>query len=102
MGHASRAACCDRGLPAAGGAADTAWILAANSLGRHALGSRSGLQRDADGSLTIHVGHRQPNALASNWLPAPDAPFYLVLRLYHPQQRLLEGRYPLPLVERVG
>lgn len=76
-------------------------FLAANPLGRHALGSRSGLERDTDGALTIRVGHRQPAAPASNWLPAPDAPFYLILRLYHPQQRLLEGRYKLPSVERV-
>lgn len=76
-------------------------FLAANPLGRHALGSCSGLERDTDGALTIHVGHRQPAAPASNWLPAPDAPFYLTLRLYHPQQRLLEGRYKLPPVERV-
>lgn len=77
-------------------------FLAANPLGRHALGSRSGLERDADGALTIHVGRQQPAAPASNWLPAPDATFYLVLRLYHPQQRLLEGRYQLPPVERVA
>ncbi len=76
-------------------------FLAANALGRHALGSRSGLERDADGALTIHVGCEQPNAHASNWLPAPDAPFYLILRLYHPQQRLLEGGYRMPAVERV-
>jgi hypothetical protein len=77
-------------------------FLAANPLGRHALGSRSALQKDADGSLTIHVGHEPPDGPTSNWLPAPDAPFYLILRLYHPQQRLLEGRYKLPPVERVG
>ena len=77
-------------------------FLAANPLGRHALGSRSALQQDADGSVTLHVGHRQPAGPSSNWLPAPDAPFYLVLRLYHPQQRLLEGRYKLPPVERLG
>jgi hypothetical protein len=41
-------------------------FLAANPLGRHALGSRSGLERDTDGALTIHVGHRQPAAPASN------------------------------------
>lgn len=77
-------------------------FLAANPLGRHALGSRSGMVRDADGGLTIHVGHEQLAAPTSNWLPAPNAPFYMVLRLYHPQERLLEGRYPPPQVERVG
>ena len=69
---------------------------------RHALGSRSGLVKDADGSLSLHMGQRPPaGGPQSNWLPAPDAPFYLVLRLYHPQARLLEGRYAFPAVERL-
>lgn len=76
-------------------------FLAANALGRHALGSRSGLQAQADGSVSLHVGHRQPDAPLPNWLPAPEGPFYLVLRLYHPRAELLEGRHPLPVVERV-
>jgi hypothetical protein len=78
------------------------FLAAAHPLGRHALGSRSGLGRDADGALSLHVGGQPPGSCSSNWLPAPDAPFYLVLRLYHPQPRLLEGRYKLPPVERVG
>ena len=69
---------------------------------RHALGSRSGLVKDADGSLSLHMGQRPPaGGPQSNWLPAPDAPFYLVLRLYHQQARLLEGRYAFPAVERL-
>jgi hypothetical protein len=75
-------------------------FLAANPLGRHALGSRSGMVLEADGSLVLHVGQRRPEVPQSNWLPAPDAPFYLVLRMYHPQQRLLEGKYNFPAVER--
>jgi hypothetical protein len=76
-------------------------FLAPNALGRHALGNRSKLVKDADGALTLHVSHREPAGPTSNWLPAPQAPFYLILRLYHPQQRLLEGRYRFPEVERV-
>jgi len=76
-------------------------FLAANPLGRHALGSRSGMVLEADGSLVLHVGQRRAEVPQANWLPAPDAPFYLVLRIYHPQQRLLEGKYNFPAVERV-
>jgi len=71
-----------------------------NPLGRHALGSRSKLGQDADGALTIYVSHREPPGPSANWLPAPDAPFYLILRLYHPQKRLLRGSYQFPAVER--
>ena len=76
--------------------------FAANPLGRHALGNRSELERDADGALTLHVSHAPPPGPASNWLPAPPGAFYLILRLYHPQQRLLDGEYRLPPVERVA
>lgn len=38
-----------------------------------------------DGSLVLYIGKESPGeALEANWLPAPDGPFYLVLRLYGP------------------
>jgi hypothetical protein len=74
--------------------------LAANALGRHALGNRSPLVREADGSLRLFISHRPPPGPEANWLPAPDAPFYLILRLYHPQQRLLDGQYHFPQIDR--
>lgn len=77
-------------------------FFAANPIGRHALGSRSGMVKDADGSLSIYVAHDRPDAPESNWLPAPAAPFYLILRLYHPQQRLLDGDYIFPALERIA
>ncbi len=55
------------------------------TLSRHAIGDRTqGLRRGADGSLEIDIAHQAPAATA-NWLPAPDGPFYLVLRVYKPR-----------------
>jgi hypothetical protein len=76
--------------------------LAANALNRFALGNRSALQRDADGSLSLYVSQREPQCPLSNWLPAPDGPFYLILRLYHPQPRMLQGQYRFPEMERLA
>lgn len=76
--------------------------LAGNALGRHALGNRSPLVRATDGSLELHVSHGEPPGPRQNWLPAPDGPFYLILRLYHPQRRLFEGRYRFPEMERIA
>jgi hypothetical protein len=65
-------------------------FLHPNALGRYALGDRSqGLQRDADGGLTLHIGNA-PQGLADgspspNWLPAPAGSFYLILRMYRPR-----------------
>ena len=43
-----------------------------------------GLKPDADGGLTLEIGH-EPPADPSNWLPAPAGRCYLVLRLYVPR-----------------
>jgi len=54
-----------------------------------------------DGSLTIYVQSDSPGKeLESNWLPAPDGPFYTILRLYLPEQRVLEGEWAAPEIRR--
>ncbi|WP_244458722.1 DUF1254 domain-containing protein [Roseomonas fluvialis] len=44
------------------------------------------MRRNADGSLTIHIQKDDPGeALRANWLPAPNGPVYMVMRLYWPK-----------------
>ena len=44
------------------------------------------LKRNADGSITLYIQHATPGAaLESNWLPAPNGPAYIVMRLYWPK-----------------
>ncbi|MEK7344818.1 MAG: DUF1254 domain-containing protein [Pseudomonadota bacterium] len=76
--------------------------LAPNAIGRHALGNRSPLQHNADGSLTLHISHQPPPGPRENWLPAPPGRFYLILRLYHPQPSFLNGQYRLPPLENMA
>jgi hypothetical protein len=50
-----------------------------------------------DGSLTIYVQKNPTGSeLESNWLPAPEGPFYAVLRLYLPEESVLEGQWTPP------
>ena len=73
-----------------------------NPLRRYALGDRSpGLEFGADGSLDLWVGHVAPAGRESNWLPAPDGEFSLMLRLYLPDAAVIEGRWSPPRIERV-
>ena len=45
------------------------------------------MKKNADGSLTIYIQNKTPGkANEPNWLPAPDAPFYVLLRLYWPKE----------------
>jgi hypothetical protein len=45
------------------------------------------MKKNADGSLTLYIQRTSPGkALEGNWLPAPDGPIYLVMRLYWPKE----------------
>jgi hypothetical protein len=44
------------------------------------------MQKNPDGSMTIYIQKDSPGKdKQSNWLPAPDGPIYLVMRLYWPK-----------------
>lgn len=76
-------------------------LLVANPLKRYLINSRMlpQLKLDADGGLTLYVQHQAPaQALQSNWLPAPDGPFYGVLRLYLPKPQVNNGQWKMPLL----
>jgi hypothetical protein len=63
-----------------------------NSLDRYLLNSNNmeGYVYNEDGSLSLYIQKDSPGtALESNWLPAPDGPFYCILRLYGPKQEAL-------------
>jgi hypothetical protein len=76
--------------------------FADNPLGRYALGDRDRLELRQDGSLDIYIQHASPGASKeSNWLPAPEGPFNLVLRMYWPKDEALQNRYQIPPVKRV-
>jgi hypothetical protein len=54
-----------------------------------------------DGSLTLLVQKDRPKKdWEANWLPAPDGPFYLVLRLYGPEAEALDGTWTPPFAVR--
>jgi hypothetical protein len=45
------------------------------------------MKKNADGSLTLYIQKDSPGKdKESNWLPAPDGPIYLVMRLYWPRE----------------
>jgi len=78
------------------------FYLVANPIGRYSIGDRTpGLRRDSGGSLTIVIQHEQPSD-TSNWLPAPAAPFRPLMRLYQPQDAILDGTYQIPPVAKAA
>jgi hypothetical protein len=67
------------------------FLLVDNEIDRYNIGDRtSGLKYNEDGSLDILIQHEAPED-TSNWLPAPTDGFYLINRLYNPQEPALNG-----------
>ena len=63
-------------------------LLVQNPIDRYLINTPmlGGMKRNADGGVTIHIQKDDPGAeLRPNWLPAPDGPIYLVMRLYWPK-----------------
>jgi hypothetical protein len=77
-------------------------FLTPNPLDRYRLGSADSLRVEPDGSVVLLVGHDAPGAeRRANWLPAPEGPFRLILRLYVPTPAASDGRWKPPAVRRV-
>ena len=79
-------------------------LLVANPLNRYLINSRMlpDLKLDNDGGLTLYVQNKAPaKTLQSNWLPAPNGPFYGVLRLYLPKPEVTNGQWNMPLLTPV-
>ena len=74
-----------------------------NPINRYSIGDRSpGIVKGSDGSLSIYVQADKPaGANAANWLPAPRAPFYVILRTYGPKPTMLDGSYTIPPISNV-
>jgi len=80
-------------------------LLVANPLNRYLLNSPMlpQFRRDPDGSVTVLIQHDSPGKdLEPNWLPAPDGPFFLVLRLYWPKDDVLNGSRTPPALVRAN
>jgi hypothetical protein len=73
-----------------------------NEIDRYALGNRSDLHFEKDGSLTFYLQRERPKSSEQkkNWLPTPEGGFYLVLRIYLPRPEVLDGSYSVPAVEK--
>jgi hypothetical protein len=72
-----------------------------NSMNRYSVGDRSSLVPNTDGSVDIYIQRTSPTAHTSNWLPAPSDNFILWLRVYMPDQAVLDGTWTIPPVVKV-
>ncbi len=73
-----------------------------NPINRNAIGDRSNLKPNADGSFDIYFQHTSPGkGKESNWLPAPAGDFNILLRVYWPKEEMINGKWKFPPVKKV-
>jgi hypothetical protein len=77
-----------------------------NPLNRYTLSERNKLNFNPDGSVDLYLQAANPGPeKESNWLPAPNGRFVLMLRLYWPDETgptILNGTWKPPAVQQMG
>ncbi len=80
-------------------------LLIENPIDRYLVNSPMlpDMKMNADGSLTLYIQKDEPTDpdRKANWLPAPDGPIYMVMRLYWPKDAALNGSWSPPAITRV-
>jgi hypothetical protein len=76
-------------------------MLIENPIKRYKFGTDTkGLTVEKDGSINVYLQNAKPDGdHAANWLPTPTGEFYVILRLYQPQDAVLSGQYALPEIQ---
>jgi hypothetical protein len=78
-------------------------LLIENPINRYLINSPMlpDLKKNADGSFTVYMQKDSPGPnKESNWLPAPDGPMYVVMRIYWPKEAALDGSWKPPAVQQ--
>ena len=75
-----------------------------NSINRYLINSTTeGLKYNEDGGLTIYIQSEKPDGdKFSNWLPAPPDEFYMAMRIYGPEETVMNGTWTPPAITKVN
>jgi hypothetical protein len=77
-------------------------FLVENDIDRYLINSPmwKDLKKDGDGGATLYLQKESPGTdKESNWLPAPNGPMSVLMRLYIPQEIVLSGQWQQPPIE---
>jgi hypothetical protein len=80
----------------------TTFLFVPNLINRYSVSEQKNkFVYNQDGSLDIYIQHEEPVGKESNWLAAPNGDFYMILRMYLPGPKVLNGTYQIPQVQKV-
>jgi hypothetical protein len=84
---------------------DANYFFVTNPINRYSISARQKLKANPDGSVDLYIQNQSPGAdKESNWLPAPQGKFVLMLRLYWPNEKspsIINGTWKPPAVKKV-
>jgi hypothetical protein len=79
---------------------DNKSLFVDNPINRYNVNTYIGLKNNTDGSTDIYLQNKNPGPeKESNWLPAPKDSFNLIMRMYLPDQSVLNGTWSPPPVQ---
>ncbi|MFQ6162160.1 DUF1254 domain-containing protein [Sinorhizobium meliloti] len=85
---------------------DAEYFFVDNPLDRYSISARQPLKANPDGSIDLLIQHESPGSdMESNWLPAPEGKFILMMRLYWPDEgnpSIIDGSWTIPPVKKVS
>jgi hypothetical protein len=82
---------------------DQQMFFVPNPMNRYSISARNELKPGPDGSIDLFVQKDSPGAdKQSNWLPAPDGKFVLMLRFYWPKETIIDGSWKPPAMKKVA
>jgi hypothetical protein len=82
---------------------NTTMLMVHNELNRYSIGDRTkDLKYNPDGSLTLYFGSQKPKEGITNWLPAPEGPFNLLMRIYGPKPEVLSQQWTPPGIVKLS
>jgi hypothetical protein len=80
------------------------YFFVENPINRYSISARQDLKPNADGSTDLYIQRDSPGPdKESNWLPAPEGKFILMLRMYWPDEKspsIINGSWKIPAVTK--
>lgn len=78
-------------------------LLIDNPINRYCINDRSAVQYNEDGSLDIYIQKDAPtDDKLSNWLPVSADEFHLVLRIYYPDDTVVNNQWQTPQIHKTN
>jgi hypothetical protein len=79
---------------------DQHFFFVPNQIRRYQISpTQSPVTHNPDGSLDVYIQRNSPGlAKEKNWLPSPSGPFVLMLRMYWPEEAVINGTWKPPAI----